>query len=29
MQLKYYDEDVHKASFALPRFAKKVCFDNI
>ena len=24
MGLKYYDSDVHKASFTLPRFARKV-----
>ena len=24
MGLQYYDSDVHKASFTLPRFAKKV-----
>ena len=25
MKLRYYDEDVHRSAFVLPRFVKKVC----
>ena len=25
MKLKFYNSDIHRASFALPQFAKKVC----
>ena len=27
--LKYYDEDVHRAAFILPRFTKQVSVNNI
>ena len=25
MNLKFYNSDIHRASFALPQFVKKVC----